>query len=473
MAYEDEEAEDPSSYDGLDDDNDITYTESLPKDKKEEDEVKDIEELKASEKQILERQRNKASFLSRTNILIATFTGLILLIIITTLIIPSIKTKKKKTQKTQSRGDVFVPGEVESWHPVTNPYDPFSGKNDANEEKKYEDFSEFEMELNSAVEKNSAQFTDTQHNSPPARYSATPQGVTREPTNRNEQQKAVDRMPISDIQNTGGVSGYSQGGIQGNIYSTGSMPSGLPNYESLVSSISSAYSMGGNSYERQNGQKDKQSFAGNGLGDVSYKWNGDYSLDYGTIIPATLITGINTDLPGVVVARVTGNVWSSNGAHLLLPAGTRIFASYNSSVTYGQKRVQIAWNKMIRPDGLEIDLGNFTGVDANGFAGTNATEKYHIWEYAKALGLVGAFSVLNTSVGQFVDSDKESFQKNAVNDVYAEASKISGKIVDRALDIQPTLTVPQGTKLYVITNISMEIPPFTQNTPVQRYVREW
>ncbi|WP_297645837.1 TrbI/VirB10 family protein, partial [uncultured Treponema sp.] len=83
----------------------------------------------------------------------------------------------------------------------------------------------------------------------------------------------------------------------------------------------------------------------------------------GTIISGALVTAINTDNPGVVIARVTQNVYSSyDHSLLLIPEGSLLYATYNSSVSYGQNKVQVAWNLLIRPDGYRISLGNMNGV---------------------------------------------------------------------------------------------------------------
>ena len=89
--------------------------------------------------------------------------------------------------------------------------------------------------------------------------------------------------------------------------------------------------------------------------------NGSYlskaALWDGTIISGALVTAINTDNPGVVIARVTENVYSSQDhSYLLIPEGSLLMATYNSSVSYGQNKVQVAWNLLIRPDNTEFSL---------------------------------------------------------------------------------------------------------------------
>ena len=315
--------------------------------------------------------------------------------------------------------------------------------------------------------------------------------ATRPPTNRNEQQKAVNRMPLNDGGFAGAV-GNAIAGYGSNYPGYSQTPSGYGNnglpytaesygqyaqdrMNSLLAqtqSMASGYG-GGNSYQQQNMQSQKQQFQSAGAGNYSMQWNNDYSLHYGTIIPAALITGINTDLPGLVIAQVTSNVYSSlDGKHLLIPAGTRIFATYNSSVSYGQNRVQVAWDKMIRPDGLEIDLGNFTGVDNKGFAGYRGWVNNHPFETLKALGLIAAFSMLDTKMENIQGAQNNLYTQNVLADTYAEVNKLGAKIIDRALDIQPTITIPQGPEVKIITNVTMSLPPVDFNPQVEKYVRK-
>ena len=286
-------------------------------------------------------------------------------------------------------------------------------------------------------------------------------------------------MPLNDNNGFAGAVGNAIAGYGGN-YGNNSLSYSSESYgqyaqDRMNSLLGQTQSMNnsGNSYQQQNMQSQKQQFQSAGAGNYSMQWNTEYDLIYGTIIPATLITGINTDLPGIVIAQVTSNVYSSiEGQHLLIPAGTRIYATYNSSVSYGQNRVQVAWNKMIRPDGLEIDLGNFTGVDSQGFAGYKGYVNNHPFETLKALGLIAAFSILDTKMENIQGAQNNMYTQNVLADTYAEINKMGAKIIDRALDIQPTISIPQGREVKIITNVTMSLPPVAFNPQVEKYVRQ-
>ena len=228
-----------------------------------------------------------------------------------------------------------------------------------------------------------------------------------------------------------------------------------------------------NQTQQQMNQQNKESFYNSSANTAG---NGQYlsysSLWDGTIITGALVTAINTDNPGVVIARVTENVYSSyDSSFLLIPEGTLLYATYNSSVNYGQNRVQIAWNLMIRPDGYRIELGNMNGVDSKGQSGTKGFATNHPFETLKALGLVAMFSIIQTEITQNIKTQNNPYIQNSMNDVYAEASKLGNKIVDRALDIKPTIRIKQGTQIKFITNMPLELPPVKVNQVNRKYVR--
>lgn len=196
------------------------------------------------------------------------------------------------------------------------------------------------------------------------------------------------------------------------------------------------------------------------------------SLWDGTVISGALVTAINTDNPGLVIARVTQNVYSSyDHSLLLIPEGSLLYATYNSSVSYGQNRIQVAWNLLIRPDGYRIMLGNMNGVDAQGASGYKGTVSNHPWETMKALGMIAVYSMIQTDMTKSINSQNNEYIQNAMTDVWTQTSKLGNKIIDRALDIKPTIKIPVGKEIKLITNIPLELPPCKINHAAQKYVR--
>lgn len=234
------------------------------------------------------------------------------------------------------------------------------------------------------------------------------------------------------------------------------------------STLGNAGSSGG-----YNSGSEKENFFNAARGNTG---NGSYlskaALWDGTIISGALVTAINTDNPGVVIARVTENVYSSQDhSYLLIPEGSLLMATYNSSVSYGQNKVQVAWNLLIRPDNYRVQLGNMNGVNAQGASGYKGSVSNHPFETLKALGMVAVYSILQTEVTNDINSQKNEYLQNAMTDVYAESSKLGNKMVDRALDIKPTIKIKEGTEIKLITNVPMELPPVEVNQATQKYVR--
>lgn len=172
------------------------------------------------------------------------------------------------------------------------------------------------------------------------------------------------------------------------------------------------------------------------------------------------------------MAHVTKNVYSSqNGEYLLIPQGSCLYGEYNSDVSYGQSQVQVVWNTLIRTDGLEINLGSMNGIDKYGVSGYKGFKTEHPFEYAKAMGLIAMFSILDTSVTKSINSTANTYSQNVMSDVYAQGKQLGNKIIDKALDIQPTIKIKSGTQVNLITNLTIDLPPM-ENIPVtEKYIR--
>ncbi len=174
----------------------------------------------------------------------------------------------------------------------------------------------------------------------------------------------------------------------------------------------------------------------------------NYELQAGSIIPATLITGINSDLPGQIIAQVTENVYDSiSGNNLLIPQGTRVIGVYDSKVSYGQERVLIAWKRLIWPDGKSLDLEGMPGVDVSGYAGFNDQVDNH---YSKIFGSVILMSFL--SAGAQLSQPQNNSNQNSqptVNQMLAQSlgtnlANTGNMMTQKNVNIQPTLEIRPG-----------------------------
>lgn len=183
-----------------------------------------------------------------------------------------------------------------------------------------------------------------------------------------------------------------------------------------------------------------------------------YVLQAGAVIPAALITGIRSDLPGQISAQVTENVYDSpTGRALLIPQGTRIVGQYDNDVGFGQRRVLLAWNRLIFPNGRSIVLERQPGADAQGYAGVEDGVDYHWMELFKAAALSTILSV-GAEAGS---SGQESDIVRALRQGASESVSQTGQqIVQRQLNIAPTLTIRPGFTLRVVVTRDLVLEPY-------------
>jgi type IV secretion system protein TrbI len=187
-----------------------------------------------------------------------------------------------------------------------------------------------------------------------------------------------------------------------------------------------------------------------------------YQVMAGTVIAASLVTGLNSDLPGYVIAQVTENIYDSvSGNYLLIPQGTRLLGKYDSVVAYGQKRALIVWNRMILPDGSSIVIDNLPATDNEGYAGLEGEVDFHTWQLIKGVvlsSLLGIGSEASFGTGQ--QSDLLRILQRATGNSVNQAGQ---SLTERNLNIQPTLTVRPGWPLRVIVHKDLVLKPYGGN----------
>jgi type IV secretion system protein VirB10 len=159
-------------------------------------------------------------------------------------------------------------------------------------------------------------------------------------------------------------------------------------------------------------------------------------------------TAINSDLPGMVRAVVSHDLYGESGKTILLPQGTRLVGQYNSAIRKGQARVFLIWNRAIRPDGIEIVLDS-GGTDTLGRAGINGKVNNHFWQIfgtSALLSLLGA-GAANAGVNTSDQLNSISTYREELANSFQETS---AQVLDRYLDIPPTINVKQGTRIKVL-----------------------
>ena len=186
-----------------------------------------------------------------------------------------------------------------------------------------------------------------------------------------------------------------------------------------------------------------------------------YQVMAGTIIPAALVTGINSDLPGQVIATVTEAVYdTATGRHLLIPQGSRLIGRYDSQVAFGQRRVLLVWTRLILPDTSSVALDRLPGIDPAGYAGLEDGVDWH-WDRilagAALSTLLGVGAELaapesRTDGNRIVIATREGAQ-DAVNQVGQEVTK-------RNMSVQPTLTIRPGFAVRVMVSKDLVLRPY-------------
>jgi type IV secretory pathway VirB10-like protein len=216
-----------------------------------------------------------------------------------------------------------------------------------------------------------------------------------------------------------------------------------------------------------NGQAGKRQFAAGARVD-DYLTNplqapiSPWEVKAGSIISAALITAINSDLPGQVIAQVTEPVYDHRtGATVLIPQGSRLIGQYDSQVAYGQSRALIAWNRVIMPDGRSINIGSMTGADLSGAAGLQDKTDGHFWQLARGIALSTVFSV-GAAAAQ--DAGTRSSGGLVINSagsgISTSAQQVGQQVTARDLNRQATLRIRAGWPLRVIVNKDMILAPY-------------
>ena len=182
-----------------------------------------------------------------------------------------------------------------------------------------------------------------------------------------------------------------------------------------------------------------------------------YLLSAGSVISASLITGLRSDLPGLVTAQVTNQVFDSpTGRILLIPQGSRLIGSYDSVVAFGQKRALIVWQRIMLPDGSSLRIDNVPATDASGYAGLQDKVDFHTWTLLKGVALstlLGVGSQLTVSgESDLVQAIRESTQQNV--------SRAGDQLTSRNLNIQPTITIRPGATVRLVVHKDLILAPW-------------
>ena len=226
---------------------------------------------------------------------------------------------------------------------------------------------------------------------------------------------------------------------------------------------------------RENGydpaaDKDKEAFFGRAGKDSSWilphtRTAGQpLELKTGAVIPGVMVTGINSDLPGNIIAQVSQNVFdTATGRQLLIPQGAKLFGVYDSRVIYGQERVLVAWNRIVFPDGSAVTMGAMPGADMAGNAGyTDEVNNHYLRIFGSAIlmsmitgGMSYSMDALNTSGNSGQGNQAPSLQDEMGSALAAQLGQATMQLLQKNLNIKPTLEIRPGYQFNVIVTKDM------------------
>lgn len=186
----------------------------------------------------------------------------------------------------------------------------------------------------------------------------------------------------------------------------------------------------------------------------------------GTVIRASLITGLNSDLPGFVLAQVTSDVTDSRtGRLVLIPQGARLIGKYDSTIAFGQSRALVVWQRILWPDGRSLEIDNTPATDIGGYVGLTDRVDFHTASLLKGIGLSTLLG-MSDDLGRNSDDDLVEALRRSVQETANQAGQ---KIVTRQLDVAPTLKIRPGWPLRIVVQKDLIINPDIEGIDHDRY----
>ena len=184
-----------------------------------------------------------------------------------------------------------------------------------------------------------------------------------------------------------------------------------------------------------------------------------FTLQAGAVIPAALLTGLRSDLPGPVTAQVTEDVYDSpTGKILLIPQGARLIGQYDAQIAFGQSRALLVWNRLIMPNGRSIVLERQPGADPEGYAGLEDEVDNH-W------GMLFKAAILSTLLSVGSEAGNSNNNQNSVVQALRQGasqsfSQVGEQVVGRSLNVQPTITIRPGFPVRVLVTHDLVLEPY-------------
>ncbi|MFK0278730.1 IncP-type conjugal transfer protein TrbI [Ensifer sp. NPDC090286] len=217
----------------------------------------------------------------------------------------------------------------------------------------------------------------------------------------------------------------------------------------------------------QNGQTSKEDFFNQDIKELGYLPNqvvpplSAYELKRGSVIPATLITGLNSDLPGRITAQISQNVYdSATGHRLLIPQGAKLFGRYDSKISFGQERVLAVWTDLIFPNGSTLQIGGMAGTDAEGYGGfSDKTDR----DLLRTFGSAALIALIGTGIDMSMPESSTRATQDTASDAarrnFAETfGRVAEQTISKNLNVQPTIRIRPGYKFNLLVDQDIIFP---------------
>lgn len=188
----------------------------------------------------------------------------------------------------------------------------------------------------------------------------------------------------------------------------------------------------------------------------------EYELTVGTLIPASLISAVNSDTPGHLMAQVSQHVYdSATGSTILIPQGTRLYGTYDSRVAYGQRRLPVTWSRVNFPDGTKLDIGNMASLDVTGMSGLTGEVNNHYWRLFGQSTLLGGISGLTQAGVSDGDDDSRSTAESVADGVTQQYAETGNLLIRKNMNIQPTIEIDNAEPFYIMVSQDIVLPPYS------------
>ena len=181
-----------------------------------------------------------------------------------------------------------------------------------------------------------------------------------------------------------------------------------------------------------------------------------YVIRTGFVIPGVMLGGVNSDLPGMVRGQVSQTVYdTATGKYPLIPQGSQLIGVYGSNIAFGQDRVQVAWQRVIFPDGRAINISGMPGTDSGGYAGMQDQVDHHFWRViraALAMSVISAGYSMSQDSHQTDDNERQSASGALSEALGQNMGQTAMQMIQKNLDIQPTIVIRPGLRFNVMIN---------------------